>query len=134
MGKHFDAEAAEEGKREGMARAEQGSDLDWWHVMLACIKAVAERRPWFIFDAVEKYRIEHYPHHFTPENRAHGPLMKEAQRLGYCEPTDEWHESKQRQNHRRPMRMWESLIYKGPTPRVRPRRRRIDPHQFDMFS
>lgn len=128
------ADDGEEGKRKGMARAARAADPEWWRVTLMCVRDVAQGKPWFIFDDVEALRRERFSNYTTREHRANGPLMREAQRLGYCEPTDDWYESKQRVNHRRPMRVWWSLIYHGPRPAIRRRRRRLDPRQLDFFA
>jgi hypothetical protein len=124
-------DGGELGKRDGMARAERGADPAWWVAMVTTARAVAEAKPYLFTDDVVRLCRERYPQAFTPEPRALGPLMRECCRLGYFEPTQDWVESTQAQCHRRPMRVWHSLIYRGV--HVRPRRRRVnDPRQYAM--
>jgi hypothetical protein len=121
-----------DGKRDGMSRAEQHSDPHWWQCMLECGKEVAERKPYFITDDVVLLCRQRHPNASTHEQRALGPLMSQMCRLGYCERTQDWVESMQPQCHRRPMRVWFSLIYQGP-PVAKPRSRKLlDPRQFTM--
>jgi hypothetical protein len=122
-------------KRDGMDRAEEHANSHWWQCMLESAQAVAERKPFFTTDDVVALRRVRHPNATTHEARAIGPLMRQAAKLGYCEQTQDWVESTQPQCHRRPMRVWYSLIYRGPAPLPRPRRRRIiDPRQIKMFA
>jgi hypothetical protein len=121
-----------DGKRDGMDRAERHADPHWWQCMLECGKAVAERKPFFITDDVVRLCSKLHPNASTHEQRALGPVLREMCRIGYCERTQDWIESSQAQCHRRPMRIWFSLIYRGP-PVAKPRRHRVpDPRQFTM--
>lgn len=100
----------------------------WW---LEATARVARATPYFTTDQIERLRQkERGPS--THENRAIGPLMLEAERLGFCEKTQDWIESRQRINHHRPMRVWRSKIYRGPLKRRYRRRNVIDPNQFDF--
>jgi hypothetical protein len=103
--------------------------------MLECGREVALRKPVFISDDLESWRLAKYHNATTHEHRAIGPLMRALARLGYCEPTSDWVESLQKVNHRRPMRVWRSLIYRGPlvVPPLR-RRRVIDPRQIELWT
>jgi hypothetical protein len=123
-----------DGKRNGMDRAWRGADPEWIRVMLICALEVARRKPFFTSDDLERWRLEHYPNHTTHEHRAMGPIMREAARLGYCAKTQDWVESQQRVNHRRPMRVGWSLVYRGPGRFRKPRRKPLDPRQIDLFS
>jgi hypothetical protein len=129
----FDPIGGATGKRNDMDRAERHADPAWWAFMLAAGIEVARRKPRFNTDDMERIR-QHRQGPRTHENRALGPLMRELQKQGVCEPTEDWVESSQRGNHRRPMRVWHSLIYIGPVRIPRPRPRRIiDPRQLDMW-
>jgi hypothetical protein len=120
-----------DGKRDGMDRAERHADEYWWQCMLEAAKIVAERKPFLFSEDIVRLCNELHPNVFTHENRAIGPLMREACRLGYFIKTEDWVESTQKQCHRRPMRVWYSLLFKGP--HVKPRRRKInDPRQYNM--
>ena len=122
------------GKRDGMGRAERHADPHWWQCMLQCGKLVAERKPYFITDDIEFLRRKLHPNATTHEHRAVGPLMAALARLDYCEATDDWVESQQLTNHSRPMRVWLSKIYRGPTIQRPPRRRLLDPRQISFFE
>ena len=126
--------SGEQGKKEGMDRAEEHADPHWWRCMLESAKIVAEGKPFFITDDIVLLCAKNHPNATTHEYRANGPLMREACKLGYCEKTQDWVESTQAQCHRRPMRIWYSLIYRGPSPRPRPKKRRInDPRQMELM-
>jgi len=124
--------AGEEGKKSGMDRAERAADTYWWQCMLESAKAVAERKPYFFTDDIVRWCQYNHPNASTHEHRAIGPLMRQVFILGYAVPTQDYVPSEQPQCHRRPMRVWYSLIYRG---RLRPKLRRrtvIDPRQFDL--
>jgi hypothetical protein len=99
----------EEEKRKGMARAQRAADRKWWICMLESGKLVALQKTKFTSgDVVDRAR---YPRATTSEQRAVGPVMRTMAKLGYCRPTASWSKSVQRQNHRRPMMLWQSLIF-----------------------
>jgi hypothetical protein len=123
--------AGEAGKRDGMDCAERAADAQWWQCMLEAAHAVAKRKPYLFTDDIVRLCRERHPGVFTHENRAIGPLMRACCRLGYFEPTQDWVESTQRQCHRRPMRVWHSLLFPGV--HRKPRKRQInDPRQYTM--
>jgi len=125
---------ADNGKRDGMDRAERHADEHWWQCMLECGLAVAERKPWFYTDDIVKLCASRHPNATTHEQRAIGPLMRALARAGVCERTGDFVPSTQRQNHSRPMQVWWSLVYKGPAVRRKPRYRRLlDPRQLGLF-
>ena len=127
------ADDGEHGKREGMDRAERHADSHWWQCMLEAGKAVAERKPYFNADDLLAWRRTHHPNASTHELRAMGPLMAAIMRLGYCTPTDDFVPSRQALCHATPRRVWYSLIYRGPQPKPRPKRRKLlDPRQFTL--
>lgn len=122
--------SGDDGKREGMDRAERHADPHWWHCMLEAGKAVAEARPYFNADDLLAWMRVHHPNASTHELRATGPLMNAIGRLGYCVPTDDFVPSRQRLCHSTPRRVWFSLIYRGPQIRRPKRRRLLDPRQI----
>ena len=101
----FDPAGGTAAKRTGMARAARACNPEWWAFMLAACAEVARRKPFFNTDDMERIRQDRQGPR-THENRALGPLMHAAQKLGICEPTDDWVEFAQHDNHRRPMRVW----------------------------
>jgi hypothetical protein len=131
----FDPADGERGKRDGMDRAWRGADPEWKRIILICVLEVAKRKPYFTADDVERYRLANYPNHTTHEHRALGPIMLEAAVLEYCVKTQDWVESTQRINHRRPMRVWWSLAYQGRKRYYRPPPRKpLDPRQISLFE
>ena len=120
-----------EGKREGMQRARRHANPIWAAWFAEAIVEVARKKPFFTTDDVEVLRI-HRQGPRTHENRAIGPLMREACQAEVCLPTLDWVESRQRVNHRRPMRVWRSLIYRGPPVPHRRRPKPIDPNQYAL--
>jgi hypothetical protein len=131
----FDPGEGAAGRQDGMNRARQGADPEWRRIILICFREVAERKPYFNTDDVERWRLTHYPNHTTPEKRALGPAAIEAAKHGYCERTDGFHVSTEKSNHCRPKRCWFSLIFRGRGRVQRPRRNpNPDPNQFDLFA
>lgn len=112
----------------------RNANPDWWQHMLEIGREVCAQRQIFTTDDLMRlHRARQGPE--THEPRAMGPLMHALQALGYCEPTQDWVESTQRINHRRPQRVWYSLIYRGNRRiRRRPQRKLLDPRQFDMLA
>jgi hypothetical protein len=47
------------------------------------------------------------------EPRAMGAVMRNAGQLGYCEPINAWRLSRRAACHRRPVRVWRSLLPSG---------------------
>ena len=125
----------EAGKQIGMTRAARASNPAWWIFTLECVKEVAYRMPYFSMDEVEALRIARRGPG-THEHRANGPLLAYAAKLGYCAPTIDWAPSNQKRNHKRPMRVWRSRIYRGPIRFRPPLRKPLDPHklQFDPLQ
>jgi hypothetical protein len=119
------------GKRDGMRRAALAADPHWHHCMMLSAKEIAWRKPFFDTEDIVRWCREHHPNATTHEMRAIGPLMRNVVKQGFGEPIDEWNMSTLPQCHRRPMRAYRSLIYRGPNAPARPRRRRkIDPRQY----
>jgi hypothetical protein len=111
----FNRDRSEAAKLGGMARAEDGADDDWWACTLACVREIARRQEFFTSDDVERLRIE-IGGPETPEKRAYGPLIMKAKSLGFCEiaSPERFERSVLVQAHRRPMRVWRSLLYGRP--------------------
>jgi hypothetical protein len=128
----FDPAAGRRGKADGMLRAEHHADAYWWQCMLESGREVALRKPYLFTDDIVKFCLEKHPNVWTHEKRAIGPLMREMCRLGYFVPTQDWVESAQKQCHRRPMRVWFSLLYRGKAGRPLRRRTINDPRQYVM--
>jgi hypothetical protein len=124
----FDPAGGASARDEAMARARRAANPEWVRWWSEATIEVARKKPYFTTDDIERLRSYRQGPR-THENRAIGPLMRDAMKNGVCLPTEDWVQSGQRVNHRRPMRVWFSLIYQGPKHRYR-RRRVIDPNQF----
>jgi len=120
-------------KRDGMARAWDNANPYWRLWTIEACKEVCERKPYLTTDEIEMLRLlRNGP--ITHEKRALGPVMKICEGLGYCVPLDRWWPSDEVTNHRRPKRVWYSLIYRGRKVR-RPRARKIiDPRQYELLD
>ena len=128
-----DVDDGEAGKRLGMSRAARAADPYWWICMMESAKAVALKKPYLFFDDITKHCDRYFPDAHTHENRAKGPVMMACFRLGYFLPTQDFVPSSMKQNHKRPERVWYSLIYRGKVKAPRFRHRKIhDPRQYDM--
>lgn len=129
----FNPQKGSAGKQAGMARAQRHSDPAWWQAAIEAVREAATHKPILTTDDVV-FILHAKGAPGTHENRAYGPMMLYCcNQLQLITPTQDWVESRQAVNHRRPQRVWFSLIYRGNHP-VRPRRRRIlDPRQFDML-
>ncbi len=99
-------------KQDGMARAAAGASDEWKTAMLTCVELVARKMSRFtaddVFDLADEQRV---PEH--TENRAFGPVMMRAARLGYCRKLEEFPDtqlSRRPQLHASPIQIWESLI------------------------
>jgi hypothetical protein len=115
-----------------MARVMQAANPEWWRTMLISVNETCQRRHTFIIDHVDAHHKANFPGITTHENRAIGPLMTDARKHGYCVPIHEWTPSHLGRNHLRFVRVWRSLIYRGPEPKKR-YRKPFDPRQFDLF-
>lgn len=123
-------------KQEAMDRAERHANAHWWICMLQSGREVALRKPYFFTDDIVAWCQQHHPNASTHEQRAIGPLMRALARAEVCTATQDWVQSTQKQNHRRPMQVWWSLIYRGRRgrpPTAKPRwRRPLDPRQLTL--
>jgi hypothetical protein len=108
----FDPDAADDARDEAMDCVEEGADPEWHAFVSALIVEVARSHAEFTTDEIERLRVMRGGPS-TPEPRAMGPLMKNAARAGVCAKTDRVRQSAQVCNHRRPMQIWRSLIYRA---------------------
>jgi hypothetical protein len=102
----LDVVASELGKREGMARVEDGADDGFSDAALVAVAQVARQQRELVSDDVWKH-LDARSH----DNRALGPVMKQAQRDGLIAPTDRFVLTTQARRHRSPVRIWVSLVY-----------------------
>lgn len=100
----LDATLARAARDEAIQRVEDGASVDWLSRALEAVRRVAGQRETLTTDDVAGLVPE------PPEPKAWGPVMLAAARAGYIERTDRTRESDRVSNHRRPMRVWHSLI------------------------
>jgi hypothetical protein len=99
---------AEARRRDGIERADQHADPQWLAEAAAAIRLMAELNREFIIDDVWATVGLRRPH----ESRAMGAVVVRAKRDGIIAPTDRTRPSNS--SNRSPMRVWRSLVYKGP--------------------
>lgn len=81
---------------------------NWKAAAMQALQKVAATVERFTTDLVWEV-LDGEPH----DNRAMGPVMRRAWKAGLIEPTDQHELSERPQCHRRPMRVWQSLVYRG---------------------
>lgn len=99
----------EEGERrrdEGMARADYYADLEWKTAAYQALVDVAYLTPFLTSDEVWD-RIDGPETH---EHRALGAIFRRAAEAGVIAPTDTYRPTARPEAHRRPVRVWRSLI------------------------
>jgi len=90
-------------------RVERNADEVWREAALHAIRACAHRYDFFTTDQVEEV-MERLNVPKTHDLRALGSLMRRAQAMKIAFPTNSIETSKLAKNHRRPKRIWKSLL------------------------
>ncbi len=93
-------------EKENAIERVHANNSQWVDHAVAAIRKVAERLDTLTSDDIWTEMGGHIPR----EPRAMGAAMKMANRLGYIRSTMMTAESRRRQNHRRPVRVWVSRI------------------------
>jgi len=89
----------------GIDRVEQGANPEWAKEAYCAVEALASERHTFTTDDVwERVTTT------TPEHRAMGAVMRRAQRDNLIRPTDGFKLTQRASSHRRPLRVWESVM------------------------
>ena len=124
----------DDGKRDGMRRAEEHADPHWKACMLQCAELVARAKPIFDSEDVKRLCQKLHPNATTHEMKAIGPLMRSLIKPGIALPfVDNFNKSTWAACHRRPMQAWRSMIYDGPQPQPAKRRKKgPDPRQYSF--
>ena len=97
--------------RRGAQQALEHAPAEWKEAALNALRIVCLDHGSFVVDAVWQKLDEWHtarPH----EGRAMGGVLAEGVQRGWCEKTNEYVRSEQRQNHANPRIKWRSLIYK----------------------
>jgi len=92
---------------EGIHRVEAGAAHLFRETALIAVETCARRQPEVTSDDVWPLVGDVK----TTDNRALGPVMRTAQRLGFIEPTERFTATAQPLSHRSPMRIWRSLLF-----------------------
>ena len=90
-----------------MGQVERNAHERWKEAAIEAIRITATINDSFIVDAVWPHIEEGV---MTHENRAIGPMMARAKKLGWIEPTTEFRLSIVPSHHATPRRVWKSLI------------------------
>ncbi len=105
----FDVKGGEEQKNEGIATAYEHASEEWKIMAWKALEQVARQHEYFQVDEV--WLVLDRP----VESRAMGGIMKQAQKIQWVEPTDRWIPSRLAHQHRRPLKVWKSLLHKPAT-------------------
>ena len=93
---------------EPIKKVERNADQDWFLTATHCLRIVAREHKRFtsddVWECLRNFNVE------THNPRAMGPVFKNAYRDNLIVPLDRWQESRRRIAHRRPVRVWESLM------------------------
>lgn len=103
--------AAIAARDEAIDRVEKNSHPEWAEAAYLACCLVAECEIEFTTDSVWDMLAQLFPQYATHEPRAMGAVMRRAAREGKIIPTDEYWKSTRAECHRRPLTVWESLIY-----------------------
>lgn len=105
----YEAAEGERQREEAISQVEAHAESGWLANAMSAIRLVARSRERFTTDAVwavlDTWKIP--PPH---EERALGAAMRNAQKNGVCQATDDWSLSVRAACHRRPLRVWRSLL------------------------
>ena len=81
---------------------------DWFTTATHGLRVVARQNQTFtsddVWDWLRQFDVE------TDDPRAMGPVFKNAYRDHLIVPINQWQESRRRVAHRRPVRVWKSLL------------------------
>ena len=97
-----------------VSSAKGGADGDWYLCAMRGVRVMAHRRQYITSDDVWLWLLPLEV--TTSDNRAMGSVMRESQRDGVITLTSNFLSSARSCNHRRPQRVWKSLIYTPDTP------------------
>ena len=103
--------AAIAARDEAIDRVEKNADTEWAEAAYLACCLVAECEIEFTTDSVWDMIAHLFPQYATHEPRAMGAVMRRAARDGKIVSTDEYWKSARAECHRRPLTVWESLIF-----------------------
>ena len=103
----FDTVKADAARDTAIEKVWDSAGEDWKVGAMVSLHAVCLACNEFTTDELDELRKT------AREPRALGGLMKEGERRGWCIPTDRYQSSKSARNHRRAIRVWRSLLFRG---------------------
>lgn len=106
----FDLPEAIEAREEAIARVDAHAEEQWKQACRNAIMEIASIKAEFSTDDIWEFMYQNnieQPH----ENRAMGAVIREAHKLGIIKPTDRYVNSLRPECHRRPIKIWLSLIF-----------------------
>lgn len=107
----FNADRAEQAKNQALGWVDEHTDAIWKDAAWQALTHIASRVPEFTTDRVW-YELERMRVGPPREPRALGAVMRNAAKSGMIAKTDRVHTSVRVANHRRPIAVWESLIFR----------------------
>lgn len=105
----FNATASAHARDEAIDRVEASAGEFWQAAALVVLRRVALKKDEFTTDELRLAGVENPP----SDPRAFGSLMRAAAHLGLVAPTDRTRCTERVTAHRRPQRVWKSLVYRG---------------------
>ena len=105
----FDPVQGEILRERAIRQVDKNADADAKAELLKIGRYVAGQRSLFTTDAI-RYIYEKQGTTTMREPRLLGAIMRQLHKEGVCEPTATIHQSTWAKNHRRPLRVWKSLI------------------------
>lgn len=107
----FDAKKGEALREEAIERVESNAKKDFLICAFECVSQLAREHEWFTTDDVWALLAQFPAEYRTHEPRAMGPVMRRAVVEKLAKPADNWILSKRPACHRRPLRVWLSLVH-----------------------
>lgn len=107
----LDYAAAQLARDAAIGRVEAGADPTWVERVLRVVGRVARSRAEFTTDDV--WAALNGAGSAVREPRAMGAVLRQAQRLGWCTPTDRVVPSARVVSHGRAVRVWQSRVYRN---------------------
>lgn len=104
---------SDKARNAGMQQVDKHAHEAWKKRCLFVIQQLCQRNVTIDADMISA-ELSKYPEE-THDNRAIGPMLTRAKKLGYCRPTNEFTRTTQKQCHGMPRRIWQSCIFQVPS-------------------
>lgn len=101
----------EELKQEGLFQVEKGADEKLIKMLRLALKGICRYKRQFSADILHKIADQNNLE--VPEARLFGSILNYGKKRGWCKPTELHIKSTRPEAHSRPIRIWESKIWKG---------------------